>query len=108
MGAMLAVAVMAGLGRAVAVPVVARDLAFLVIGISLGAGIDATVLPQLAGWSVSLLGLAVALVATMAASTALLRGSLPSTGRPRCWQARPAPCRTRWRSRSRARAMPRR
>lgn len=73
MGAMLAVAVMAGLGRAVAVPVVARDLAFLVIGISLGAGIDATVLPQLAGWSVSLLGLAVALVATMAASTALLQ-----------------------------------
>ncbi|WP_370203225.1 AbrB family transcriptional regulator [Salipiger bermudensis] len=72
-GAMLAVALMAGLGHAVTVPVIARDLAFLVIGISLGAGIDASVLPHLPGWSISLLGLAVALVATMAASTFLLQ-----------------------------------
>lgn len=71
-GAMLAVAVMAALGRRVAVPPVARDLAFLVIGISLGAGIDASVVPHLPGWSVSLLGLVVALVATMAASSFLL------------------------------------
>ena len=71
-GAMLAVALMAALGHAVAVPATVRDLAFLVIGISLGAGIDASVLPQLPGWSISLLGLAVALVATMAASTLVL------------------------------------
>lgn len=72
-GAMLAVALMAALGHAVTVPATVRDLAFLVIGISLGAGIDASVLPQLPGWSISLLGLAVALVATMAASTFVLQ-----------------------------------
>ncbi|MBE9640296.1 AbrB family transcriptional regulator [Salipiger mangrovisoli] len=71
-GAMLAVALMAALGQSVAVPLVARDLAFLVIGISLGAGIDASVVPHLPGWSVSLIGLAVALVATLAASSLLL------------------------------------
>ncbi len=71
-GAMLAVALMAALGQSVAVPLVARDLAFLVIGISLGAGIDSSVVPHLPGWSVSLIGLAVALVATLAASSLLL------------------------------------
>ena len=72
-GAMLAVAVLAATGAPVGLPAIARDLAFLVIGISLGAGIDAEVLPQLPGWSVSLAGLAVALVATLAASSLLLR-----------------------------------
>ncbi|OWY06855.1 AbrB family transcriptional regulator [Thioclava sp. IC9] len=72
-GAMLTVAMLAALGQNVAVPAIARDLAFLVIGISLGAGVDASVVPHLPGWSVSLLGLAMALVTTMAASSMLLR-----------------------------------
>ncbi|MBU2957989.1 AbrB family transcriptional regulator [Paracoccus sp. 1_MG-2023] len=71
-GAMLAVAALGAAGHAVGLPVIARDLAFLVIGISLGAGIDAQVVPHLPGWSVSLLGLAVALVATLGASSLLL------------------------------------
>ena len=72
-GAMLAVALMAAVGATVLVPTALRDLGFLVIGISLGAGIDASVMGQLHGWSISLLGLVVALVATMAASSFLLR-----------------------------------
>ncbi|MDO6588019.1 AbrB family transcriptional regulator [Salipiger sp. 1_MG-2023] len=71
-GAMLAVAVLAGLKQPVVMPVGARDLAFLVIGLSLGSGINASVIPQLPGWSISLLLLVLSLVATMAASTWLL------------------------------------
>lgn len=71
-GAMLAVAVLAGSGQPVFLPIVARDLAFLVIGVSLGSGINASVIPHLPGWSISLGLLVLALVATMAASTWLL------------------------------------
>ena len=71
-GALLAVAMVSAVGQAVHVPVLARDIAFLIIGISLGSGIDSSVVPHLPGWSVSLAGLAIGLVATMAVSSWLL------------------------------------
>ncbi len=64
-GATLVVAAAAAAGLRVAVVPRLRDLAFALIGVSLGAGVDAEILGQLPAWSVSLAILAVALVATV-------------------------------------------
>jgi membrane AbrB-like protein len=72
-GALIAVAVASALGLKTQVPTLLRDGAFLLIGVSLGAGIDAGVLAQLPDWSVSLLVLALSLVATVALSSWLLQ-----------------------------------
>lgn len=71
-GAAVAVALAAALGLGVAVAPQLRDMAFALIGVSLGAGLDAAILPQLPAWSVSLGLLALALVATVLAGRVLL------------------------------------
>lgn len=68
-----AVAVASALGLKARVPVMLRDCAYLLIGVSLGAGIDAGVVAQLPHWSISLLVLALSLVATMALSSWMLQ-----------------------------------
>ncbi|SDF00721.1 AbrB family transcriptional regulator [Limimaricola pyoseonensis] len=71
-GATLAVAAAAALRLRLAVAPRLRDLAFALIGVSLGAGVDADILAQLPAWSVSLALLAVALVATVLTGRLLL------------------------------------
>ncbi len=71
-GATVAVASAAAMGRRLAVSPRLRDLAFALIGVSLGAGVDAQLLSQLPAWSVSLAVLAVALVSTVLAGQHLL------------------------------------
>lgn len=66
LGATAAVAAMALAGRGPVVPDPLRDLAFVIIGVSLGAGITDKILDDLARWPVSLAGLAVTMLATMA------------------------------------------
>ncbi|SHE59782.1 hypothetical protein SAMN05444339_101839 [Loktanella atrilutea] len=72
-GSSIAVAVAATLGVAMAVPQRLRDVAFAIIGISLGAGVQADALSQVGSWSVSLLLLALSLVATLMGGATLLR-----------------------------------
>lgn len=71
-GALLAVALAGSAGIAVTIPRLALDLAFLVIGVSMGAGIDAEILTHLSHWTVSLVGLAVSLVLTVFVSAWML------------------------------------
>lgn len=74
-GALLAVAILCALGLKAQVSIIVRDCAYLVIGVSLGAGIDASVVGQLPQWSLSLSILAISLVMTMAVSSWLLMRS---------------------------------
>ncbi|WP_116131892.1 AbrB family transcriptional regulator [Tropicimonas sp. IMCC34043] len=72
-GSSIAVAIAATAGLAMAVPGRLRDVAFGMIGISLGAGVQADALSQLGSWSISLLLLAVSLLTTLLAGAAILR-----------------------------------
>ena len=72
-GALVAVAAAGAFGLKARVPLLARDMAFLLIGLSLGAGIDASVVARLPEWSLSLGGLVLSLISTMAVSIWLLR-----------------------------------
>lgn len=72
-GSTLAVAVAATLRWPLAVHPRLRDLAFAVIGISLGAGVEADALNQIGAWSVSLTMLLVCLCATLLVGTVLLQ-----------------------------------
>ncbi|TGD60650.1 AbrB family transcriptional regulator [Tabrizicola sp. WMC-M-20] len=71
-GATLAVSLAATLGFAVKLHIRLRDLAFTVIGVSLGAGVEREVLAQIGSWSVSLLMLLASLGVTVALGTILL------------------------------------
>ena len=72
-GSSIAVAVAATSGLRMTMPQRLRDVAFGIIGISLGAGVQADALGQIGSWSVSLILLALSLVATLLAGAALLR-----------------------------------
>ncbi len=65
-----AAAALAGLGPVVPDPL--RNLAFSIIGLSIGAGISGDILDDIARWPVSLLGLALTIVLTMALTGRLL------------------------------------
>ncbi len=71
-GATVAVALTSALGGAVAVSNRLRDVAFALIGLSLGSGVNAEIVARLPLWSVSLLGLILSLVATVFAGRWLL------------------------------------
>ena len=71
-GSCIAAAAAAAAGVPVAMPVRLRDGAFVVIGISLGAGVEADTLAQARTWALSLAMLAASLVATIAVGTLLL------------------------------------
>lgn len=68
--AAVAAAALAGLGPTV--PDLLRNLAFAIIGLSLGAGITGDILNDVARWPISLLGLALTIVLTMAVTGRLL------------------------------------
>lgn len=72
-GSAIAVSVAATAGVPMALPQRLRDVAFAIIGISLGAGVEPGVLNQLGAWSISLLLLGGSLLATMLAGAAMLR-----------------------------------
>ncbi len=72
-GSSIAVAIAATCGVATAIPQRLRDAAFAIIGISLGAGVQADTLAQVGSWSVSLAVLALSLVVTLLTGAALLR-----------------------------------
>lgn len=72
-GATLAVSLAATLGLTVKVHLRLRDLAFTVIGVSLGAGVEKEVLAQSGAWSVSLLLLVASLGVTLLCGTLLLQ-----------------------------------
>lgn len=72
LGATAAVAATALAGLGPVVPDLLRNLAFAIIGLSLGAGITSDILDDIARWPVSLLGLALTIVLTMAATGRLL------------------------------------
>jgi uncharacterized protein len=72
-GATLSVALAAALGVALRVHPRLRDLAFTVIGVSLGAGVERDVLAQIGSWSVSLLMLLASLGVTLLCGTILLQ-----------------------------------
>ena len=72
-GSSVAVAFAATLGLRMGIPQRLRDVAFGVIGISLGAGVQADALGQIGSWSVSLILLTLSLVATLLIGAALLR-----------------------------------
>jgi hypothetical protein len=72
-GSSIAVAIAATFGVAMAIPQRLRDLAFGVIGISLGAGVQEDALRQIGSWSGSLILLALSLLATLLIGAALLR-----------------------------------
>lgn len=72
-GSSIAVAVAATLGLKMTMPQRLRDVAFGVIGISLGAGVQADALDHIGSWSISLSLLALSLVATLLIGAALLR-----------------------------------
>ncbi|WOI57086.1 AbrB family transcriptional regulator [Palleronia sp. LCG004] len=71
-GSTLGVAAATAMGFRVAVPSRLRDVAFALIGISLGSGIDEDVFGQIGQWTLSLAILVVALIATMAAGIVVL------------------------------------
>ncbi|KPP89390.1 MAG: putative ammonia monooxygenase [Roseibaca calidilacus] len=68
--AAVAAAALAGLGPVV--PGFLRNLAFVIIGLSLGAGITGDILDDIARWPVSLVGLALTIVLTMVITARLL------------------------------------
>ncbi|HUG63006.1 MAG TPA: AbrB family transcriptional regulator [Methylomirabilota bacterium] len=72
-GAMIAVAVAALFGLSADVPRRLRDLVFLILGVSMGAGVTPDVVEQLPTWPVSLAGLAVTMILVTAASYVYLR-----------------------------------
>lgn len=72
-GSSIAVAIATNMGVRLAIPQRLRDMAFGVIGISLGARMQANALGQLVSWSVSLFLLALSLAATLLTGAALLR-----------------------------------
>ena len=72
-GSSVAVACAATLGLRLTMPQRLRDVAFGIIGISLGAGVQADALAQVGSWSVSLFLLTLSLVATLLIGAALLR-----------------------------------
>ncbi len=72
-GSSLAVAIAATLRVPLAVHPRLRDLAFAVIGISLGAGVEREALGQIGAWSVSLAMLMASLAATLGAGMVLLQ-----------------------------------
>ncbi len=71
-GATVAVALVSALGGAVAVSNRLRDIAFALIGLSLGSGVNAEIVAHLPLWSASLVGLMLSLVATVFAGRWLL------------------------------------
>lgn len=72
-GATLTVSLAATMGLTVKVHPRLRDLAFTVIGVSLGAGVEREVLAQIPSWSVSLLMLVASLAVTLLGGTFLLQ-----------------------------------
>lgn len=72
-GSSIAVAIAATLGLRLTMPQRLRDVAFGIIGISLGAGVQADALAGVGSWSVSLFLLALSLLATLLVGAALLR-----------------------------------
>lgn len=68
-GSMVAVATAALAGAPVAMPAPFRDAAFVLIGISMGAGVTPETLGQLRAWPVSLALLAASVAATLMAGT---------------------------------------
>lgn len=83
-GAMVAVAAAALAGWPLAVPAAIRNTAFVLIGVSMGAGVTREALGQMAAWPLSLAILAVSVIATLWASSAYLqrvRGWDPATAR---------------------------
>ncbi len=72
LGATAAVAAVALAGLGPVVPGLLRNLAFTIIGLSLGAGITRDILDDIARWPVSLLGLALTIILTMALTAHLL------------------------------------
>lgn len=72
-GSTLAVALAAALRVPLAMHPRVRDLAFAVIGISLGAGVEADTMSQIGTWSVSLIILMACLAATLIVGSVLLR-----------------------------------
>lgn len=72
-GSTFAVAVAATLRLPLAVHPRLRDMAFAVIGISLGAGVEAEALNQIGTWSISLFLLLVCLAVTLCAGVILLQ-----------------------------------
>lgn len=72
LGATAAVAAAALAGLRPVVPGLLRNLAFTIIGLSLGAGITRDILDDIARWPVSLLGLALTIILTMALTAHLL------------------------------------
>lgn len=71
-GATIAVAVVAAAGRSVALPTRLRDVAFAAIGLSLGSGIDETLLSEIREWSLSLVILILSLIATILSGRLIL------------------------------------
>lgn len=61
------------LGLRTSVPLVLRDICFLVIGLSMGAGINPEILAAAATWPLSLVALSVALVAIFLGGAGMLR-----------------------------------
>lgn len=83
-GSMIAVAAAALAGWPIIVPAAVRNAAFVLIGVSMGAGVTREALGQMAAWPLSLAILAVSVIATLVASSAYLqrvRGWDPATAR---------------------------
>ena len=72
-GASVAVTLAAALGLPAKVPVPLRNLAFAVIGVSMGSGVSSETLALAARWPVSLVALVACLALTMTAATVYLR-----------------------------------
>lgn len=72
-GAMVAVAAAALAGLSAAVPARLRDATYVLLGVSMGAGVDRGLLARLGDWPASLLGLAVAVALMIAGSYLWLR-----------------------------------
>ena len=72
LGATAAVAAVALAGMGPVVPGFLRNLAFVIIGLSLGAGITSDILDDIGRWPVSLLGLALTIALTMAVTGRML------------------------------------
>ena len=72
-GSTLAVATAAAVRIPLAVHLRLRDLAFAVIGISLGAGVEAEALDQIGAWSVSIAMLLACILTTLLIGTVLLQ-----------------------------------
>lgn len=83
-GSMVAVAAAALAGWPLVVPAAIRNTAFVLIGVSMGAGVTREALGQMAAWPLSLAILAVSVIATLLASSVYLqrvRGWDPATAR---------------------------